>query len=91
MVLVQETLDGRLGRPCDVTPEPSAVAGPPEGIALAVLLGEHQQDLRRQERMDAGVRQSCDYGDNCKISLFVTHNTITDQTDVLMLNLLLYY
>lgn len=56
MVLVQETLGGRLGRPCDVTPEPGAVAGPPEGIALAVLLGEHQQDLRRQEEMDAWVR-----------------------------------
>ena len=50
MVLVQETLDGRLGRPCDFTSEASTVAGPPEGIALAVLLGEHQQDLRRQGR-----------------------------------------
>jgi len=48
VVLVQEALDGRLGRPRDVTPEAGAVAGPPEGVALAVLLGEHQQDLRRQ-------------------------------------------
>ncbi len=71
MVLVQETLNGRFGRPCDVTPEPSPVAGPPEGIALAVLLGEHQQDLRRQEGMDAWVRQCCYYGDNYRISMLV--------------------
>lgn len=48
VVFVQKTLHGRLGRPCDVTPEASAVAGPPEGIALAVLFGEHQEDLKRQ-------------------------------------------
>ncbi|TNN56979.1 hypothetical protein EYF80_032790 [Liparis tanakae] len=52
-----EALDGRLGRPRDVTPEAGAVAGPPEGVALAVLLGEHQQDLRRQrEERTAGGR-----------------------------------
>lgn len=57
MVLVQETLNSRLRRPCDVAPEPSAFTGPPEGIALAVLLGKHQQDLRGQDKVDAWVRQ----------------------------------
>lgn len=71
MVLVQETLDGRLGRPCDVTPEAGALAGPPEGIALAVLLGEHQQDLQRQGGMDAWVRQCCCDGDNYRVSMLV--------------------
>lgn len=68
MVFVQETLNGRLGRPCDITPKPSAVAGPPEGIALAVLLGEHQQHLRKQEGMEAWVRQCWDYSDDDTIS-----------------------
>lgn len=58
VVLVQVALDGRLGRPCDVAPEASAVARPPEGIALAVLFGEHQEDLRRHEGADDRVRRS---------------------------------
>lgn len=69
MVFLQETLYGGLGGACDVTPEAGAVAGPPEGIALAVLLGEHQQDLRGG--MDAWVRQCCYYGDNYRTSLLV--------------------
>lgn len=47
VVFVQETLDGWLGRARDVAPEAGAVAGPPEGVALAVLLSEHEQDLER--------------------------------------------
>lgn len=76
MVFVQETLNGRLGRPCDITPKPSAVAGPPEGIALAVLLGEHQQHLRRQEGMGARVRQCWDWWgwwQNICITLYLLH------------------
>lgn len=52
VVLVQVALDGRLRRPSDVAPEASAVARPPEGIALAVLFGEHQEDLRRHKRTE---------------------------------------
>lgn len=47
MVLVQETLDSRLGRSCNVAPEACLVTGPPECITLAVLLSKHQQNLRR--------------------------------------------
>lgn len=56
VVFVQVALDGRLGRPRDVAPEASAVARPPEGVALAVLFGEHQEDLRRHEGTDDRVR-----------------------------------
>lgn len=57
MVLVEEALHRGLRRPRDVAPEPSAVARPPEGITLAVLLGKHQKDLRRQEGIveDPGI------------------------------------
>lgn len=71
MMLVQEALNSRLRRPCNVTPEPSAVAGPPEGITLAVFLGKHQQNLRRPEGTDARVRQCCYYCDNYRISMLV--------------------
>lgn len=50
MVFIQEAFDGRLGRPCDVTPKAGAVAGPPEGVALAVLLSEHEQHLGGRDR-----------------------------------------
>lgn len=46
VVLVQVALHSRLGRPGDVALEASPVARPPEGVALAVLFGEHQEDLR---------------------------------------------
>lgn len=49
MVLVQEAFYCRLGSPSNVASEASPVAGPPEGIALAVLLGEDQQDLLREQ------------------------------------------
>lgn len=70
VMLVQEALNSRLGRPSDVTPEPSTVAGPPEGIALAVFLGKHQQDLRRPESRDILVSICCYYCDN-RISMLV--------------------
>lgn len=54
VVFVQKALDGRLWCPCDVTPEAGAVAGPPEGIALAVLFGEHQKDLEGTEWEEKG-------------------------------------
>lgn len=49
MVLVQEAFYCRLGSPSNVASEASPVTGPPEGIALAVLLGEDQQDLLREQ------------------------------------------
>lgn len=81
MVLVQEALGGRLWRPRDVAPEPGAVTGPPEGIALAVLLGEHQQDLRRQKGRDAWVRlTSCFYLCNRNGLLSGLHIDHSDRT-----------
>lgn len=56
MVLVQEALGGRLRRPCDVASKPSAITRPPEGVALAVLLGEYQKDLRRHKGSEVHVR-----------------------------------
>lgn len=49
VVLVQEALHCRLGGPSDVASEAGPVTSPPEGVALAVLLGEDQQDLRREQ------------------------------------------
>lgn len=49
MVLVQEAFHCRLGGPSDIASEAGPVTGPPEGIALAVLLGEDQQDLLRKQ------------------------------------------
>lgn len=49
MVLVQEALYCRLGGPSDVASEAGSVTSPPEGVALAVLLGEDQQDLTREQ------------------------------------------
>lgn len=49
VVLVQEALHCRLGGPGDVAPEAGSVASPPEGVALAVLLSEDQQDLMGEQ------------------------------------------
>lgn len=49
VVLVQEALHCRLGGPSDVASEAGSVTSPPEGVALAVLLSEDQQDLMREQ------------------------------------------
>lgn len=49
VVLVQEALHCRLGGPSNVASEAGSVTGPPEGVALAVLLGKDQQDLMREQ------------------------------------------
>lgn len=49
VVLVQEAFHCRLGGPGDIASEAGPVTGPPEGITLAVLLSEDQQDLLRKQ------------------------------------------
>lgn len=75
MVLVQEALNGRLRRPCNVASKPSAITRPPEGVALAVLLGEYQKDLRRHKGSEVHVRP-------CWVITLLVYTTFTPQPSV---------